>query len=288
MSTKLAKFAGFGVAMAVLLGSSLGIVSAISAFKLTLRKKPIYPESGLLLTSLPTETASWVRVGSDRKESPEVEEVLGTKNYISRLYKEKTPKDKSRPIVLDLHVAYYTGKIDTVPHVPDRCFVGGGMQIGDILGDLPLPLDRSRWREDTSVPPDLKGRIFVTRSANGLYPRLPRDPGEIRLRTMRFLQKDGPEIFAGYFFIANGGAVAKAEEVRLLAFDLSSTYAYYAKVQVTTSTVANGEEMTRVSASLLDELMGDVMMCLPDWVAVQQGEYPPKDAGETDGHVSGK
>lgn len=275
MKRTIAKYAGFAVAMGVLLGSSLGIASAISAFRLTLRKLPIYPQSGLVLTSLPAETESWVRVGADRKESPEVEEVLGTKNYISRLYKEKNPKDKAHPILLDLHVAYYTGMIDTVPHVPDRCFVGGGMQIGDILGDLPLPLDQSRWREDATVPPNLAGRIFVTRSGSGLYPRLPLDPKGIKLRTMRFVQKDGPDLFAGYFFIANGGTVAKAEEVRLLAFDLSSKYAYYAKVQVTTASVTNGEDMTKVSASLLDELIGDIMTCVPDWVAVQQGDYVP-------------
>ncbi|MFA6044408.1 MAG: exosortase-associated EpsI family protein [Phycisphaerales bacterium] len=284
MKQPLAKYAGFTVAMVLLLGSSLGIASAISAFKLTLRKLPIYPESRLLLTSLPTETESWIRVGADRKESAEVEEVLGTKNYVSRLYKEKNPKDKAHPMLLDLHVAYYTGMIDTVPHVPDRCFVGGGMQIGDILGDLPLPLDRSRWREDTSVRPDMAGHIFVTRSSNGLYPRLPRDPQDIKLRTMRFVQKDGPDLFAGYFFIANGGTVAKAEEVRLLAFDLSSKYAYYAKVQVTTASVTSGEEMTKASASLLNELMGDIMTCLPDWVAVQQGDYVPAadDGAEPD------
>lgn len=270
------KYAGFAAALLLLAGSGLGIASAISAFKLSLRKQPIYPASGLLLTSLPIETASWIRAGSDRRESPEVEEVLGTTNYISRNYVEKNPKDKSHPIVLNLHVAYYTGMIDTVPHVPDRCFVGGGMQIGEILGNLSLPLDKSRWREDSDVPEGLKGHIFRTRSTSGAYPRLPRDPQDIKLRVMRFTQKDSPDLFAGYFFIANGGTVCEAEGVRLLAFDLNSTYAYYCKVQVTTGSVTNGDDMVRASASLLDELMGDVMLCLPDWVEVQRGAYPPE------------
>ena len=284
MRSILSRHAGFVVVMALLVGAALAIASAIAAFKFTLRKLPIYPESGLLLSSLPTETESWVRVGPDRKESPEVEAVLGTTNYVSRLYKEKNPKDKAHPVLLDLHVAYYTGMIDTVPHVPDRCFVGGGMQIGDVLGDLPLPLDQTRWREDTTVPADMKGHIFVTRSTNGLYPRLPRDPQNIRMRTMRFVQTGGPDLFAGYFFIANGGTVAKAEGVRLLAFDLNSTYAYYAKVQVTTASVKTGDEMARVSAGLLDELMGDIMVCVPDWVAVQQGEYPPRSDDQSKKH----
>lgn len=107
------------------------------------------------------------------------------------------------------------------------------------------------------------------------------------MRTMRFTSKDQPDLYAGYFFIANGGTVCKAEEVRLLAFDLNSTYAYYAKVQVTSASVKSGEEMVRASGSLLDELMGDVMLCLPDWVEVQQGRYPAHDGDDSQGSGAG-
>jgi hypothetical protein len=72
-------------------------------------------------------------------------------------------------------------------------------------------------------------------------------------------------MFAGYFFIANGGHCANAEEVRLLAFSLQDTYAYYLKVQVSTISVSTAEEYTAACRSLLGELLPEIMLCTPDW-----------------------
>lgn len=274
--------AALATAIAILAISAVGLTAAIDFFQLYLRKAPIYPESGLKVGAIPTETESWQRIGPDRREVAEVEEVLGTTNYVSRVYVQKNPADPDRPIALDFHAAYYTGMIDTVPHVPDRCFVGGGMQIGEILGDLPLALNRDeRWVPAEDVPEHLRGQIFKAplsydySDQPGTFVTLPRNPAEIRLRTMKFLDSKGNALYSGYFFVANGGAVSRAEDVRLLAFDLSSYYAYYLKVQVTSSTVSSGEELAWAASSLLDELLPELMRCVPDWVRVEQGLYPP-------------
>jgi hypothetical protein len=96
---------------------------------------------------------------------------------------------------------------------------------------------------------------------------------------MKFIA-NGKDLYAGYFFVANGGCVARAEDVRLLAFDLRSTYAYYVKVQVTSQDVSSQEELAQAAASLLDELFGDLMLCTPDWVEVEAGRYPPPEVGD--------
>jgi hypothetical protein len=264
----------FLTGLALLCVAALGFSGAVAHYGIMLKKLPIYPSDGRLLNTIPSTTASWQRIGADRRENPEVENTLGTANYISRSYEERSPKDGT-PIRLDFHAAYYTGMIDTVPHVPDRCFVGGGLAIGKILGDMPLPLSQSDWRLDETVPEAMRGRIFTARSHQGDYPRLPRDPGQIQLRTMRFLDKQGNAFYAGYFFIANGGTVSRAEGVRLLAFDLKSTYAYYMKVQFTSLSPMTDEEFVQASARLLDELFPDLMLCTPDWVDVERGVYPP-------------
>lgn len=283
MMRRLGLSAGFIAATAILLGAAAGLGSVKRHFKIILRKEAIYPEGGRLLASLPVETASWVRVGTDQIEPPEVVEVLGTRNYLTRIYVERHPKDPSRPVHLIFHAAYYTGMIDTVPHVPDRCFVGGGMQIGRIVGDLPLSFDEEWWRPDPDVPEHLRGRIYRVRTSDGQYPRLPRDPRSIRLRTMQFLDAQQRPFYAGYFFIANGGTVSRAEEVRLLAFDLTSQYAFYLKVQVTSHDVSSGEDLATAASSLIGEMLGDIARCAPDWVEVETGRYPARAGSATGG-----
>ncbi len=171
--------------------------------------------------------------------------------------------------------------IDTVPHVPERCFVGGGLQIGQLVGDLPLRLDQTGWRPVENLPPHRAGQVFEMRVPNwaargaGTRIRLPRNPQDLKLRTMAFLSDRADPLYAGYFFIANGGAVSRAEEVRLLAFNLNDYYAYYLKIQFTSvKGISSGEELAEAGADLLSELMGDIMQCVPDWTRVESGEYP--------------
>lgn len=269
-------------AVGLLAFGAVGFSAAVVHYKLMLRKEPIYPADGRLLTTIPSETASWVRLRADRRENPEVEQTLGTQNYVSREYIRRDTIGTDNPVVIDFHAAYYTGMIDTVPHVPDRCFVGGGLGIGKLLGDLPLPLDQARW-STFNVPESYQDTIVTMRSSGGSYVRLPRDPKNIRLRTMQFLDKGGRPFYAGYFFIANGGTVSKAEDVRLLAFDLKTRYAYYLKVQFTSATVANGEELAKAAAGMLDELFPDIMLCTPDWVDVEMNKNAPPALGKPGG-----
>lgn len=268
----------FLTAMAVMLLAAVGMSAGIKAMGIYLRKLPIYAPEGRELRSLPTETANWIREGADRIEEAETESTLGTKNYVTRVYVMKNPPEGKR-IAVELHCAYYTGMIDTVPHVPDRCFVGGGMQISQAAAVIPLPLDASAWTLDSFVPDDLKGRIHRVRlgehsSRPGAMVRLPRDAKDIKFRAGAYKTPSGQPITAGYFFIANGGTVAEAEAVRLLAFDLKADYAYYLKVQFNTAGGETPEELATLSASLLNDLFGDIMLCVPDWVEVERGLYP--------------
>jgi hypothetical protein len=282
----------FLVAMTVLTIGAVGMGSAIKMAKIYLDKRPIYPkpidgkphkgqEGGPTLLALPIETRNWKQVGQDRVETEEIEEELGTSNYLNRYYAEKNPPPGRNPRIIDFHAAYYTDQIDTVPHVPDRCFVGGGMQIGSAAKFLPLGLDPSRWREDVHAPEKWRGQIVQAKTSNdsagrGRLVRLPRNPGDIEMKVMEFFPKEGGKpIYAGYFFIANGGTVARAEQVRLLAFNLTDDYAYYLKVQFTSDQVASAEELRDAGTSLMNDLLPELMLCIPDWVEVDTGLWPP-------------
>ncbi|MBX3409943.1 MAG: hypothetical protein KF859_08660 [Phycisphaeraceae bacterium] len=276
--------------LCVLIFAAGGMSFAINYFKLYLNKLPIYPQDGRQVRAIPAESASWVRVGADQRMPPEVEEVLGTLNYVSRTYTRRQTPAGQEPLFINFHAAYYTGMIDTVPHVPDRCMVGAGLLLDKVIGDIPIPLDTSNWTPNEDVPDHLRGRIYRARTGEqhtdlpNQRINLPRDAQGLKLRVMRFTGESRRPIYAGYFFIANGGWVAGANDVRLLAFDLKATYAYYMKIEFQSQSVNSAEELAAVAGEFLTEYFAEIMRCVPDWVEVEAGRYPPEStraAGQT-------
>lgn len=254
--------AGFGAA-------SVGFQSALREHGLRLEKKPVYAEDGRTLSSLPRELPTWVREGVDHIEEAEVQAVLGTDNYVTRTYVRREADASGRRPRIQFHAAYYTGLIDTVPHVPERCFVGGGLQ--KARGGsrrVALPLDTSRWSPDVTAPEGMAPLYRARTADQSRRVRLPRDPHGLEMLTSAYDVAGEHVLRAGYFFIANGGWTPEAEGVRLLAFNLQDEYAYYLKVQFTSTDYATDEEFAVGAAGLLDELFGDLMLCVPDWVRV--------------------
>jgi|TARA_R110000782_G_scaffold48627_2_gene106387 hypothetical protein len=281
-------------ALTVLVACAVGMGAAIRAGGIHLRKIAIYPPDNRQISTLPAETPGWTRLGPDVIESPEVLEVLKTQNYLTRSYlKRGTGEDGRAPVILEFHAAYYTGMIDTVPHVPERCFVGGGLQQAKASRVVELDLPSESWVPDRTVPEELAGRngtIYTARLSNdsrytdapGRRVRLPRNVGPeqaLRMRCSEYLLPNGRRYYAGYFFIANGGTVPNANDVRTLAFNLTDDYAYYLKVQVNSATVGSVEELAEEASDLLGELIGEIMRSVPDWIEVEQGLYPPEGQG---------
>ena len=281
MRTRAMRDPAFLVASLVLTSGAAGLYFAIESANVYLTKLPIHARNGLKVMSLPIETANWIRVGTDQIESAEIIDELDTDEYLTRTYEEKHGKDGKPPRRVQLHIAYYTGMIDTVPHVPDRCFIGGGFREGGHIMSVPITLDDSTWLPTEDVRESWEGQVFTMKASNeygetgGARITLPRNPHDISMRAMDFIDdRSGRTLYAGYFFIANGGTVERAEGVRMLAFDLSDDYAYYLKVQVTSQMVDSLDELGEVASSLINDLIGDIMYCLPDWVEVDQGLWP--------------
>ncbi len=287
MSSWLRPFSpAFIVCLGVLIGGGLAFRSTVAALKFQLSKRPI--EAELKLPSLPSQTDRFKAI-SDRQESAEMLEVLGTQNYVTRAYVRTEEAADPAADIIELHAAYYTGMIDTVPHVPDRCLVGAGFTITGGTRHVPLNLDLSPWNRatlDGGDEPVYTRRCYRTRDSIGpdgnekkvlIRPqvRLPRGIEAVGLRTTQFATPSGDrKLQAGYFFIANGGIASSPEEVRTLAFDLRADYAYYLKVQFSGS-FETAEELAEVAADLLEDVLPDLMLCAPDWYEVERGEYPP-------------
>jgi hypothetical protein len=254
-----------------------------------LNKLPIYPEDNRQLRQILAQTDHWERHAEDLIEAADIVDALGTDNYLTRTYVSKTETTADgEPVAVDFHAAYYTGMIDPVPHVPERCFVAGGWQLAAQSEVLELPLDGSAW-----LPMETDGEepLYLIRvsNANRDYPgrRIPLPRGVTpdagpRMRITSFTDEQNRPIHSGYFFIANGGTVARSEDVRLLAFKLTDDYAYYLKVQITSTQVDSAEQLARVSADLLQDLMPEIMLCVPDWTKVRLERDDRKKRVESD------
>jgi len=226
------------------------------------------------LSTISKTLAGWNARGDDAHFSKEMEEELGTQLYLDRDY---VREDDPALGLVNLHIAYYTGMIDAVPHVPDRCMAASGWAAASLPETLDLPIDRSRWISDPDHANLASGEpypvVMFAHPVTGELAQVRMPVGEFEIRTVEFHDGDNPDrrIFAGYFFVANGHTVPRAEGVRRYAFDLTTRYAYYTKVQLTMVATerTTADDFIAVAAELTGELLPQLMLCLPDWADVE-------------------
>lgn len=259
--------------------SAIGFRGTVLALNVHLKKEAV----GLRrpLTKIPRQVGHWQAVGEDVLLDEAIVKELGTRTYLNRMYR-KDGGTGAGGTVLQLHIAFYTGMIDAVPHVPERCWTASGLEsIGSET--IMLDLETTAWREDEAMH-QATGEPYRTTvvldpiTLRGEDVRMP--VGDLGLRVWEF-QGTGSDqrvrMFAGYFFLANGRTTANPQMVRTWAFDRSTKYAYYAKVEF----AAAGRDITRAAferevKDLLEPLLPEVMRCLPDWAEVEAGTYPIK------------
>jgi len=300
MSTGVDRRASVAAVLSVLLIGAVGFTWSLGASELYLSKKPL--PAPMPLASMPAGSPSWWRAPPPRHEdvieSPEIVETLGTENYLTRSLRTRLASAEDQGVLheVTLHAAYYTGMVDTVPHVPERCFVGGGLQIGSASRILPIDLDlQGRLIRDQDalegIVPQTPERYLPATDTSGnstaywamvqrqsesgrwnmdRWQRIPFDPRDLRIRVQEFSTPQGDVFYAGYFFIANGGTTPTAEDVRQLAFKLEDRYAYYLKVQFTSQTAGSHEELAALASSYLQENIGKLLTRVPDWLEVRR------------------
>ena len=260
----------FLTAIVLLVGGGLSIQFAARSLGVYLEKEPVAPRHAL--DTIPYKVGPWFssREMERRMDDAGVKQ-LGTERYLTRQYFNSDDPDMP-PI--QLHVAYYTGHIDTIPHVPDRCLVAGGLtqeQAEPI--NYPLNMDQSSWMLDQNNELDGKPYKLMNLERAGGQEELIRLPaGDFKLRTTKFGNPAHPElsVFAGYFFIANGRLTPDPWGVKLLAFKPEDKKAYFCKVQLTTAweEPLSTERFIDLSTSFMESMIPEIARCLPDWVEV--------------------
>jgi hypothetical protein len=104
---------------------------------------------------------------------------------------------------------------------------------------------------------------------------LPLPVGDYALRTTIFTSPDRPSLrnFGGYLFVANGRTTSSAMAVENVAFDLTSEYAYYCKIQLNATMASmseaneeeNLERFETLATDFLESLIPAMTEVLPDW-----------------------
>jgi len=278
-----AKYA-FIAACLALVGSGLGFRVAVSHLNIYLQKEPVHLREHF--ATIPRSLDSWRAEGQDAQFDAAMLETLGTDVYLDRTYGHVS--DDS--VKMSVHLAYYTGMIDAIPHVPDRCMVAGGFDQESRSRNVSLDIDTTMWIDDpehvnrksgvpyplVSFPHRIRGDMVTVRMPLG----------EFAIRVTEFSHRAAPNgrIFAGFFFIANGHVTANPLDVRALAFDKTDKYAYYCKVQFTMFGDADFDEAAFAAhvSDILTELLPEIMRCLPDWAEVEARSDKAKVAVEQD------
>ena len=264
------------LAVFVLLGTAaFGLNFLTSYLKLHYQKRALALRAQLdAPDGIPAQLGSWIQVSKDTAIDDNTEHVLGTNKYLFRWYvdssvmqpdtvsalKDMSTEQRGEALariqqthpeaVMNLSITYYTGLVDTVAHIPDRCMLGNGFEkTGDetIRGQA---LGKSSDGEDRLVSFNLLG--FDDPTGRGR-----------------------PARNVAYFFHVNGHYESSPLGVRWALQDLREPCGYYAKVELMSITPALHDPQgqagcLRAMEDFLAKLLPEFERCLPDWRAAHQ------------------
>jgi Protein of unknown function (DUF3485) len=259
---------GFLTAAAILGFAAIGLNAAVSKMHLYWEKErvPLTRE----LDTMPARLGDWVQVSKDEPLDKEVQDALATKQFIFRDYVDsrlvspddlakfdgKTSQERKALVgrlqvikpeaVVNLAVTYYTGLVDTVAHIPDRCMIADGFE--------PSEYETPDW----DMGPNRLGKG-------------PKDDPKIGVRFINFSDQTAAgrvQRRVAYFFFTDGQYVSNPIEVRKILGTLRFKHGFYSKVELM-SILPDHDQAVKVMTGFLQVAMPEIEKCLPDWNQVE-------------------
>ncbi|MEM9914755.1 MAG: exosortase/archaeosortase family protein [Planctomycetota bacterium] len=213
----------------------------------------------------------------DQVLPPEIVDELGTEDYLSRWYRNVNIPEGQPGHLIRLHVAYYTGINDTVPHVPDRCFVAGGVKHKGLSQQI-IAIDPAVATPRESLPGYAATALLPPPGEPDYAPGTVVTLPERNIDTVRFTYGNPDSVDQDqhviYFFAANGKFLASPNAVRVQGFDIRDAHSYYCKIEIQVLGESDPEKVAEHTTALLDTFLPDIMACLPDWDDVKAGRWP--------------
>jgi len=244
----------FLIATTLMLIAAFGMGAATQFMQLKFRKEPVALRRDLL--EVPRTLGHWQQISDDEPLDADIEHSLGTKTYIFRDYVDtrivgpmKIKEMYEQPnmvrrrmvaeieahipkAVLHLGVTYYTGMVDTVSHVPDRCYIADGY--------APKEYEDREWKVDDKEKVSV--RFINFEDATGFTSRVSKN--------------------VGYFFQVNGQMESNPIAVRYRLQNLFRSDVYYAKIEMMTM-LKNREDAAKVMVDFLQQSLPEIRKCLP-------------------------
>ena len=264
----------FIVAVILLATSAITLNAAVGFLRLHFKKLPVPLAVKSFKEALPAKFGDhWVQISKDQPLDPQVEEVLGTPQYVFRDYadtrvlasdqidqlKNASPGEYNQLLsqhesrhpeaFIRMGLTYYTGMVDTVAHVPERCYVADGFDVSEYT--------------------DIERTL-------GNYPD--GSPRKLKIRFLSFDDQTGTQRVSrnvGYVFHVDGVYDCDSLGVRAKLQNLLEPYGYYAKVELMTQAPAYKsqdsaarDDSINAMSDFMTAALPDIEKCLPDWKAI--------------------
>ena len=242
----------------------MSLNASVKFLQLHFQKQPVDLRKDL--TNVSTRLGPWVQISKDEPLPVDRMHSLGTERYIFRFYADsrlvkparlaefegKDYKQRQDLVyrliaenpnaVVSIGVTYYTGMVDTVAHIPDRCYIADDFR--------PTSYKIVKWdafndRSGRSNGGDARLISFEDQSANRVT--VPRS--------------------VCYFFHCNGQYESDPIDVRKRLGNLFEPFGYYAKVELMMQ-MHDNDAAGKVMDDFLHYALPEVEKCLPDWKSI--------------------
>ncbi len=262
------------VAIPVLAGVLMANVVCTQLFSThsrSMRVKAHTAQLARMLDTIPLRVDGWTMLNQSPRLSRDVEEELGTTMYLMRDY-QKTQTNE----VLQLDIRYYPGDAVAFIHDIDQIMRVGGLFVVGKESPVPIPLEGD-WQPDTARGNSLKGgaRDKPWLASLGPDSETSRDLDSLA----RIHSKDVPVTITSFsnpsrsngrlihvvtFYITKNTYLATSDDVMWAMLQHRNVSGrYYCQVQITMSGIDSREEVERVTADFLSEMLPYIMSCLP-------------------------
>ena len=246
----------FLICAAVLIVSASSKSLIDKATNIITRKEPI-PLKKPLEQINENSLGNYKIVKNIRIENEDIVEELGTEDYMQCLLEDTKAPLNSSVRFCSLFITYYTGDPDTVPHVPDECYVGGGnkQETAETVGiKLDSPTDENNSSANAQSGDNFEvRRIVFSKSGANVW--------DTKSKFSRL-----------YFFKVNGDYACNREETRAkMAKNIFGKYSYFSKVEwqfYGANSSPSREEMIQASGKMLSSVIPVLEQDhWPDWKA---------------------
>lgn len=254
--TEIAVWSAVGI-----LAAGLVCMSAAQAwFNVVLTKRPAPLQKPL--PTLPDRMGRWKKYGRDQRLSPEIVQVLGTRQYLLRRYRKIGVPLAALDSLVTLNLNFYS-KGNATPHVPNVCWQGvGRTRVYDHI----MTIHHVLHADGTYSSVQMRFLSFATPSTHG---------GTLSLLTNR--DNDNRLLNTAYMFQVNGRYAPNVQQVTQLFWKTDSKYSYHAKIEVDVVHRCAPKLAEAMIKNFIRASLAHIERRLPNWKKLNA--KPPAGAG---------